>query len=254
MPNLHKKIRAIIVEDEATSRETLRNYLASYCPNVKLLDECAEIKTAEKAIRELKPDLVFLDVEMPFGTGFDLLEKFTRIDFEVVFVTAYAQYAIKALNLSASYYIMKPIDIDELVAAVEKVVENHGKSDESNKGLLLQNMRQKNAEDHRISLPMLDGFELVKVGEIIRCKAVDNYTEFYLSNGDKKLICRTLKYYDEILQPYGFFRTHKSHLVNLREVRGYKKGSGGYAVMTDQSEVEIASRRKAGFLAELHRG
>jgi two-component system LytT family response regulator len=253
MPNMPKKLRAILVEDEATSRETLRNYLASYCPNVDLLKECAEIKTGEEAIRELKPDLVFLDVEMPFGTGFDLLEKFNPIDFEVVFVTAYAQYAIKALNLSASYYIMKPIDIDELVTAVDKVYQNQGQESEANKTLLLQNMRQAKAEEHRISLPMLDGFELVKVGEILRCKAVDNYTEFFLNNGEKKLICKTLKYYDEILKPYGFFRTHKSHLVNLAEVRGYKKGSGGYAVMTDQSEVEIASRRKASFLAALHR-
>lgn len=259
------KLRAIIVEDEAASRETLRNYVGSYCPNVEIVAECAEIQTAEKEIKKLQPDFIFLDVEMPFGTGFDLLEKFAEISFEVVFVTAYSQYAIQALNLSASYYIMKPIDIDDLIAAVEKVAQNVAKSNgngtesaakgsnDANKALLLQNIKQQNPHEHRISLPTLDGFELVKIGEILRCKAVDNYTEFHLLNGEKKLICKTLKHYDEILSPYGFFRTHKSHLVNLSQVRGYKKGSGGYAVMNDQSEVEIASRRKSAFLAELYR-
>jgi two-component system, LytTR family, response regulator len=253
MSNLHSNIRSIIVEDEATSRQTLRNYLGTYCSEIELVGEYSEIESAENAIRSLKPDLVFLDVEMPFGTGFDLLKKFDTIDFEVVFVTAYSQYAIQALNVSACYYIMKPIDIDELIEAVGKVKENLDKGNYSNKEVLLHNIHQSNPEEHRISLPTLDGFELVKIKDIVRCKAADNYTELHLTNGKNKLICKTLKYFDEVLKPYGFFRTHKSHLVNLSQVEGYKKGSGGYAVMSNSHEVEIATRKKAAFLKELQR-
>jgi len=190
-----------LVEDEETSRETLRNYINKYCENVEIIDECSNIKEGKKAIEEMAPDLVFLDVEMPFGNAFDLLEQLEVINFETVFVTAYSQYALKALNYSASYYILKPIDIDELESSIKKVRENIEMKNEDDFTLqtkvLLENFKHSQNKDKKVVLPVLDGFEVVQVNDIIRCVANDNFTDFHLLDGSKKVICRTLKFYDE---------------------------------------------------------
>lgn len=247
-----KELKTIIVEDEETSRETLRNYLNKYCEGIEIIAECTNIKEGEKAIVELEPDLVFLDVEMPFGNAFDLLEQLKTINFKIIFVTAYSQYAIKAINYSASYYILKPIDIDELEKAVEKVrndleIESNIDSTVQTK-VLLENIRATQNQQKKIILPVLDGFEVVSVNEIIKCEANDNFTNFYLLNGEKKVICRTLKFYDDVLSDSGFLRVHRSHLINTQYIKSYKKGKGGVVVMTDGSHVDVSASKKQGLL------
>jgi two-component system LytT family response regulator len=248
-PLNHNKLKAILLEDEQLSRETLRNYLVKYCPDINIIAEAANIIEGRQLIDRHKPDLVFLDVEMPFGNAFDLLEQFDEITFETIFVTAYSNYAIQALNLSAAYYLLKPIDIDELVKAVNKIKETV----ENNKNLihtriLIENVKIENKQLHKIVLPLIDGFEVVKVNEIVRCEANDNFTVFHLTNNRKVMICRTLKYYEDLLTAYDFIRVHKSHLLNFQYIKQYKKGKGGQVIMADGKEVELSPIRKKEFL------
>ncbi len=243
-------LKAVIVEDEVISRETLRGYLEKYCEGVEVIGEAGSVKEGKEVIRSLSPDLVFLDVEMPFGTGFDLLEQIEDVTFETIFVTAYSNYAMKALNYSASYYILKPIDIDELVRAVDKVKEERKQKDYSiHTKILVENLQNTNNEKKKIVLPVMDGFEVVEVKDVIRCQANDNFTDFFLVDGSKKLICRTLKFYDEILSELGFLRVHRSHLINMDYVKGYKKGKGGQVLMTDGAMVDVSPNRKDDFLS-----
>ena len=247
----HHKLSAIIVEDEELSRETLRNYLQKYCPDLAVVAEAANIIEGKSAIERLTPEIVFLDVEMPFGNAFDLLEQLEDITFETIFVTAFSNYAIKALNLSASYYLLKPIDIDELVKAVEKISLSVSKNKELNHTkILIDNIKIENKQLQKIVLPLLDGFEVVQVSQIIRCEAFDNFTYIFLSNGRKLVICRTLKHFESMLSDYDFLRVHKSHLVNLQYIKQYKKGKGGQAIMIDGSSVDISPNRKQEFLAK----
>ena len=242
-------LKAIIVEDELASRETLTNYLAKYCPDVEVLAEAESVQKGLIAIREHQPDIVFLDVEMPYGNAFDLLEQIEDITFDTIFVTAYSHYAVKALNFSASYYILKPIDIDELIAAVEKVKENKARMSQAfHTRILIDNIRTMNAQRQKVVLPVLDGFEVVEVRDVIRCQANGNFTDFFLANGGKKMICRTLKFYEEILSDLVFMRVHKSHLINLDYITGYKKGRGGQVMMQNGDVVDVSPNRKQDLL------
>ena len=242
-------MKALLVDDEAASRETLRNYLTKYCPEIEILGEADSVQTALPAINKLKPELVFLDVEMPYGNAFDLLESVGEVNFETIFVTAFSHYAVKALNFSASYYLLKPIDIDDLISAVEKVRHAHEQRDKAfHTRILIDNLRTTHQQHQKVVLPVLDGFELVTVKEIIRCQANGNFTDFYLADGSHRLICRTLKFYDEILSDLGFMRVHKSHLVNLQYIKAYKRGKGGLLSMEGDHTVEVAPSRKAELL------
>ncbi len=240
-----EKLTAILIDDEEISREILRSYLTDYCPNVEIIGEAANITDGEKLIKEKSPAVVFLDIEMPYGNGFDLIERIETIDFEVVFITAFSDYAIKALNLSASYYILKPIDIDELVAAVDKInVKRNNKDSLSNTKILAENIKSLNNKEKKMVIPQLDGFEVVKINSIIRAEASDNYTILYLEENKKYVLSKTLKYYEELLTEYGFLRTHKSHLLNLAQIVKYKKGKVGQAIMSDGSSVLVSSGAK----------
>ncbi|MFB6343119.1 LytR/AlgR family response regulator transcription factor [Saccharicrinis sp. FJH62] len=246
---MEDKLKAVIVEDEMASRETLSTYLDNYCPDVQVLAEADSIKNGLEIIKKHKPDVVFLDIEMPYGNAFDLLEQIPEINFEIVFVTAYSNYAIKALNLSASYYILKPVSIDELIKAIEKIKANKSNSELSiHSKILLDNIQEVNRPNHKIVLPTLNGFEIVHVRDIIRCQANDNFTEFYLKDKQKKLISRTLKFYEELLTDFDFVRVHKSHLINFQYVSKYIKGKGGQIEMADGSVVDVSVSKKAEFL------
>lgn len=244
-----EKIRAIIVEDERASREALTNYITKYCPDVELLDAVGSVKEALESIQTHQPNLVFLDVEMPYGNAFDLLEAVDEVNFETIFVTAFSHYAMKALNVSASYYLLKPINIDELIQAVQKVKENLSSSNLPNHTrILVENIHHQHKQNHKIVLPLIDGFEVVKVKEIVRCNAEDNYTCFYLKDGSKRLICKTLKFYEELLKEFDFIRVHKSHLVNFHHITKYHKGKGGELSLSDGSMVDVAPSRKKDLL------
>jgi two-component system, LytTR family, response regulator len=241
--------KAVIVEDEAASRETLKSYLSKYCSQVTIVAEAGSVKTGLEAIKRFQPDVLFLDVEMPYGNAFDLLDQVENKDFETIFVTAYDNYAIKALNFSASYYILKPIDIDELVKAVTHIAEKLKTREHSLRTkVLIENLRIENKQLQKIILPLIDGFEVVQVKDILRCQANDNFTQFFFVDGSKLLICRTLKYYDEILSDLDFVRVHKSHLINLQYLKRYKKGKGGQVTMSDGSEIEVSPSKKKDLL------
>ncbi|MFD2530210.1 LytR/AlgR family response regulator transcription factor [Polaribacter marinaquae] len=239
------KLNAIIVEDEGISRDIIRNYLSKYCPNVNLLGEASNIEEGYNLINKHNLDLVFLDVEMPFGNAFDLLEKIENRTFEVIFVTAYDHYAIEALNNNASYYLLKPISIDQLIKAVNTVLEIKQKEQQ------LQNkiLETKSLAVHgKITIPQQDGFEILDVSDIIFCKADDNYTEIHLSNS-KKLVSKTLKHFEGILKEYTFVRIHKSYLVNVNAIIKYKKGKGGSVIVSNGKEILVSASQKSNLLS-----
>ncbi len=239
------ELKAVIVEDEANSREILRNYLAKYCDKVTLLGEGATIEEGLQQIKKHRPDLVFLDVEMPFGNAFDLLDQIPDRTFETIFVTAYNQYAMDALNHHAAYYLMKPINIDELIKAVDYVRAIKEKEN-ALEGQVLQ-ARPVRAEG-KITLPQQDGFQVLDVSDIYFCKADDNYTEIYLEK-KRIVVSKTLKYFEEALQSYSFARIHKSYLVNVTEVVKYKKGKGGSVVLSNGKELSVSASKKADLLS-----
>lgn len=239
------KIKAIIVEDEAVSREILRNYIYKYCPNVELQGEASNINEAYDLIKKHELDLVFLDVEMPFGNAFDLLEKVDDRRFETVFVTAYDHYAIEALNSHASYYLLKPISIDELIKAVNHVTEIKEKENELQNKVLSPKV---STISGKITIPQQDGFEVLDVNDIVFCKADDNYTEIHLADS-KKLVSKTLKYFEEVLSGYDFARIHKSYLVNINSIVKYKKGKGGSVVVSNGKEILVSSSKKSVLLS-----
>lgn len=240
------KLRSIIVEDEPTSREILKNYLKKYCPNVEVLGQAANVDEALVLIRNHDLDLVFLDVEMPYGNAFDLLDKVGDINFETVFVTAYNHYAIDALNAHASYYLMKPISIDELIKAVDYVTEIRAKEEALQNRVLVS--RTKSVEG-KISIPTLDGFEVLNTEDILYCKADDNYTEIYLNTNKKKLVSKTLKYFEDALLDSGFARVHKSYLVNVSEVVKYIKGKGGSVELSNGKQIMVSASKKSELLS-----
>lgn len=240
------KLNAIIVEDEKTSRDILKNYLKKYCPNVQILGEAENIDDALVLIRNNDLDLVFLDVEMPYGNAFDLLEKVGDINFETIFVTAYNQYAMDALNAHASYYLMKPISIDELIKAVDYVTEIKIKEDALHDEVLVP---KTNTINGKITIPQQDGFEIINAADILYCKADDNYTEIYLNTNKKKLVSKTLKYFEEALNDGSFVRIHKTYLVNVNEIVKYVKGKGGSVVLSNGKQIMVSASKKSDLLS-----
>ena len=239
-------LSAIIVEDEAQSRDILRNYLTKYCPNISVKGEASNVDEAITLIRAQQPDVVFLDVEMPYGNAFDLLDKVGTITFETIFVTAYNHYAMNALNAHASYYLTKPISIDELIKAVDYVTDIKIKEAALQDQVLVpvnQNVSKK------ITLPQQDGFEVISTSDILFCKADDNYTEIYLTNEKKKVVSKTLKYVETILKDSNFARVHKSYLVNVNEITKYIKGKGGSVMLSNGQEIMVSASKKAELLS-----
>jgi two-component system LytT family response regulator len=244
-------IRAVIVEDENIARDVLSNYVAKYCPDVQVIGQAEHIKQAVPLIHKLKPDLVFLDVEMPFGNGFDVLEACKDISFETIFITAYAQYAIKALNVAAAYYLLKPINIEDLIQAIQKVNMTIEAKEKINKNqIIIDNLHEEKFGKKQLVLPTIDGYDIVKLENIIRLQGNGNFTDIYLKDKSKKMVCRFLKFFEENL-PSSFIRVHKSHIINVHFVKSYHKGSGGYVDMEDGSEVEISPTYKEAFLDKL---
>lgn len=242
-------IRTIIIDDELKSRKLIRNILTGYCPNVEILAQAANVKEGVAYILKFMPDAVFLDIEMPDGTGFDLLEQIGDIRFQVIFITAFDKYAIKAIKFSALDYLLKPVEPNQLIDAVNKIEKPVVNFDTLSHQIstLLKN---RNGIE-RIALPTLDGFKFISAKDIVRCRSDNNYTNFFLNSGEKIVVTRTLKEYEEILSDLEFVRVHQSHLVNVRYIDRYIKGDGGIILMADGSEVEVSRRRKDEFLRKL---
>lgn len=241
-----QKIRSVIVEDELAAREVLKNYLSKYCPQIEVVGEAQHIKEAVPLLHEIQPQLVFLDVEMPFGNAFDVLEACKDLQFETIFVTAFSEYSLKALNQSAAYYLLKPLSIEELIVAVNKVhhqIMNHELFNRNK--IIVENFHETKPEKQQVILPTLEGFEVVKMEEIVRLRGNGNFTDLYLNDGSKKMVCRFLKHFSEIL-PLPFIRVHKSHIINMTCVKSYNKG--GIVTLNDGAEIEVSPTYKEEFL------
>jgi two-component system, LytTR family, response regulator len=244
-------IKTVIIDDEARGRDTLKSLLSSYCGEVLVTGEAGSVLGGFKLISNEAPDLVFLDIEMPGHNGFDLLEMFKSIPFKVIFTTAYDKYAIKAIKYSALDYLLKPIDIDELRAAVSRVEENYIKDIGQEKyNVLFNNIKPENKRK-KVAVPDVEGLVFVHLDEIVRCESDSNYTYIHLINKKKITASRTLREFEELFSEENFFRVHRSHLINLEHLKKYIKGEGGFAVMADDSRVEISRRKKPEFMEVL---
>jgi len=237
--------KALIIDDVDNSRLTLAQDLEKYCPQIRIIGEADSVKSAIAAISEKKPDVIFLDIQLGDGLGFEILEKLGNFDFQIIFTTALDAYGIKAIKFSALDYLLKPIDPDELVAAVNKLEKkNKTNSIKDSINLLLDNIRDIHPGNKRIALNSADKVHMVYVNDIIRCESDGSYTIFHLKNKEQIVVTRNLKEYENMLEDYSFVRVHHSHLINFSYLKEYVKKDGGYAVMTDNSQVPVSFRKK----------
>jgi two-component system, LytTR family, response regulator len=243
-------IKAVIVEDESSCSKSLNFLIEKHCPGVEVVGIFSNGKIALENIDNLKPDLVFLDVEMPVMNGFEMLEKLPSIDFSLIFTTSYDQYAIKAFRYSAIDYLLKPIDKEELVAAINKV-QNSRTLLPPQIEVLKQNTREPALQLKRLALPTLEGYHMASIQDILYVEADDNYTIFNFRNKQKLVVTQTLKDVEETLEDHAFLRVHRCFLVNLNEVEKYCKGEGGYVVLSDGTTIDVSRTRKESLLKKL---
>ena len=234
--------RIAIIDDEADARHALRSLLSTHCPEVEIIGEATGVADATQLIRQQHPSVLLLDIAMQDGTGFDLLDQFPQPPFKVIFTTAFDQFAIKAFRYNAMDYLLKPIDPDELVSAIEKLETTQQEDYTKKIAGLLESTRQKQFE--RITLSSLDGLVFLRLEEIVHLEADGNYTTFYLLDGEKHVVVRNIKEYENLLPSELFFRTHQSHIVNLNFVKKFKREEGGFLRLVDGRNVPVARRRK----------
>lgn len=244
-------ITCILVDDELKSRESLKILIEDFCDNIEVKALCQNVAEAMEAVRLYKPDVVFLDIQLQRETGFDLLTKLDNINFEVIFTTAYSEYAIKAFKFSAIDYLLKPIDIEDLKRAISKVEKRVGDSLGQRIQQLMSNLKSSSAENYKLALPTTDGLIFVKVSDILYCEASSNYTEITLTDNKKYIVSRTLKEYEDLLTEYDFFRIHNSFLINLNAVKKYVRGEGGYVIMMNDKSLDVSKRKKESFLSRI---
>ena len=244
-----QNLTAIIIDDVSSSRNSLRTKLAANCPEVVIVAECADAEDGMKMITELKPAVVFLDIEMPWLNGFTMLQRLEYRDFEVIFVTAYNHYAMQAIKFSALDYLVKPVDEDELKAAVAKAHKRTSKEKGNERlDLLLDNFRTEQEKNQRIALPSLDGVDFIRIDNIIYLEADSNYTYVYLTGSNKMTVSKTLKEFEDMLPATIFVRIHHSYMINCQAVQRYIKGDGGQVVMKNAAVLDVSKRKKAEFL------
>lgn len=243
-------LRTLVVDDERHIREMLVGMAPALCQNIQVVGEAEGVKDALESIRKLNPDLLLLDIQLKDGNGFEILERFGELPFKVIFITAYEEYAVKAFQISAIDYLVKPVDPDELQKALERTVQTIQAEFLMKMNTLFDNMNYKTIEEKKIVLKTSNNIHLVKICEVVHCDSFQNYTEFNLTGDRKIVVSRTLKDYEELLKDFSFFRVHKSHLINLRFIERYEKADGGNVVMSNGNHIPVASR-KQGELLEL---
>ena len=237
-------IKAIIIDDERKARLTLKQMLDQHCNNVEILSLAASVDEAYDEIKKHNPDLIFLDIEMPGANGFELLKKFDSVNFKVIFTTAYNEYAIQAIKFSAIDYLLKPIDVDELIEAIGKIDAQEISHKENIKALFLN----LSSAYIRLAVPHSKGLTFINLNDIISFHSDRNYTIIKLLDKKQVLTTKNLGKYEELLSSVNFFRVHHSHLINMKHVKEYTRGAGGHVHMIDGSEIEISRRRKSEFL------
>jgi two-component system LytT family response regulator len=254
-------IKAVIIDDEVKSRKLLRNLINDYCPEIGIIDMAESVESGVKLVKKTKPDLIFLDIQMPDGTGFDLLEKIGNMQTEVIFTTAYDQYAIQAIQLSVLAYLLKPINVDELKAAVSKVndkINEQAEIQTVNQSLqvLLENSNAL-AKNKKIGLSTQNGINFVLIQDIIMCKAEGNYSIIYLADKQhQEIVSRTLKEFEDMLTEFNFFRVHRTYLINLSHIKEYSRtnqssdydGDGGSVIMNNNTHVPVSRDRRKHLL------
>ena len=245
-------IRTVLVDDETDSIRVLQKLLEKYCPQVAVVGTAEGVETALAVIQGTRPDLLFLDIEMMQGNAFDLLNQLRPLTFQVIFVTAFDNYAIRAFKYSAVDYLLKPVDIDELVTAVDRVAErSQQKNIIDQMQVFLDNMGTFNLATQKMAVPTVDGLIFINLKEVVRLEAKSSYTQILMENGEVVTATRTIKDYEDILPEGLFCRIHNSHIINLQKIEKYNKGRGGYVTLEDGSTIEVASRRRQEFLRRL---
>lgn len=246
--------KAIIVDDENRSVETLKSIIQQFCSNeVEVVGTANSVEEAFTLIYLVMPDIVFLDVEMPHGSGFDLLERIPKPDFEVIFTTGFDRYAVTAIKFSALDYLLKPINIEEVKEAISKAKKRiEGKHTQSNLEHLINNIRHPRDKNNKIPISVVNGFQFVPVNTIVFCQADDDYTYIYLIDGQKLTVSKNIKEFEDILANYNFFRIHHSYLINRDYIKRYIKGEGGTILTEQGNELPVSRRRKVEFLEWLN--
>ena len=242
-------IKSVLVDDEKNALEMMEWLLKTYCPQVEIVAMCTSAEEGIAAIHKHNPDVVFLDIEMPKMNGFDMLEQFDELFFDVVFCTAYDQFALKAFKYSALNYLLKPVDPDDLVSTVQRIEKTKKIPSREQFELLLQNMQQpQKSTPQRIALTHNDGLVFVPTADIIYCEAESNYTSIFLADGKKIVVSKVLKEIDEALSGPDFYRVHSSFLININRIKKFIRGDGGYLVMDNDAPISISRSRKQEFM------
>jgi two-component system LytT family response regulator len=245
-------VRTVLIDDETDSIRVLQRLLNAYCPEVEVIGTADGVETALNLIQMARPDLVFLDIEMTHGNAFDLLNQLQPITFQIIFVTAFDNYAIRAFKYSALDYLLKPVDIDDLREAVKRAATKvQGKSFLDQMETLLYNMETFQLSQQKMAVPTLTGLVFVPIKDILRFEANGSYTTIYLTSKEEIIATRNIKEYEDLLPAAIFCRVHNSHIINLHKIQKYHKGRGGYVIMEDGSNIEVASRRREEFLRRL---
>lgn len=246
-------MKAILVDDEPDGIRTLHRLLELHCPDVQVVATCSNAAAAKQQILQTAPDMVFLDIQMPGKSGLDLLTEMVDKEFEVIFVTAHNEYMLQALQYSAADYLLKPVDEDRLVEAVQRVKARleAGEKQDYRKELVHNLSKTGNPSEMRLCLPTLKGFTVLKLDEIIYCEAERSYTVFHLEGTRTVTVSRPLLEYDEVLKDTSFLRIHKSFLINLNHVKEYHRGEGGMVIMSNNAEIEVSRRKKEQFLIKI---
>ena len=242
-------MKAILVDDEPDGIRTLKKMLESHCPNVEVAATCSNAASAKQELERIRPDVVFLDIQMPGKSGLDLLTEMPEKDFEVIFVTAHNEYMLQALQYSAADYLLKPVDEDRLIEAVQRVETRIQAEKKEWTETLMHNLNKVGSpSEMKLCLPTLKGFIVVKLDDIIYCEAERSYTIFHLDGKRTVTVSKSLIEYDNLLQDTQFIRIHKSFLINLHHVKEYQRGEGGMVIMTDNAEIEVSRRKKEFFM------
>lgn len=239
-------IKAVLIDDELHNLENLQELLSTYCPQIVVCATALNADDGKIIILKYEPEIVFLDIQMPGKNGFDLLKGLNSYDFEVIFVTAHDQYAIQAMRMSAIDYLLKPINIEELQSAVDAAIKKHKQKAQNRQ---LENLidllkTQRNQDEQRIALPTMKETRFVKTNEIVRCESSNNYSTFYLEQGESLVVCKPIYEYEELLKDFGFIRCHQSHLVNKRFIKSWKKDYGDHLLLSNGTEVPISRSKK----------
>jgi two-component system, LytTR family, response regulator len=241
-------LKAILVDDELNSLQNLQFKIREYCPSIRIVAQTQNPEEAITLIQLHKPDVLFLDIEMPRMSGFKMLEQITEVDFEVIFITAYNHYAINAIRISAFDYLVKPVAIEDLQQTVERLANFSIKKTRERANLLKQNLANPKSQEDHIAIPTNDGLEFIQIKQIIRIESSSNYSKIILQNGQHLLVTRQLKDFEELLQDYRFYRVHHSHLVNLNFIAKYIRGDGGQVTMRNGDMIDVSRRKKEVFL------